>query len=89
MSPIAGDDSGSTNENASVTINVTANDADCLTDALLGGAVNPATVDLNTGAGGIQSSITTSQGSYSSNGSGSVTYTACHGISSVPAVLDT
>src|SRR5882762_8047085 len=73
--PIAQDDSKSTNENTQVTINVIANDADCLTDALVGGAVNPATVDLNTSTAGIQNSISTAQGSYSANGSGLVTFT--------------
>src|SRR5260221_112150 len=73
--PVAGDDSGSTNENTAVMINVVANDADCLTDALLGGKVNPATVDLNTSVAGIQNSINTAQGSFSASSGGVVTYT--------------
>ena len=73
--PVAGDDSNSTNENTPVMINVVANDADCLTDALLGGKVNPATVDLNTAVAGIQNSINTAQGSFSANSAGMVTFT--------------
>src|SRR5882762_5340238 len=73
--PVAADDSKSTNENTPVTINVIANDADCLTDALVGGAVNPATVDLNTSIAGIQNSISTAQGDFSANALGVVTFT--------------
>src|SRR5258707_6688499 len=73
--PVAGDDSKSTNENTPVTINVIANDADCPADALAGGAVNPATIDLDTSTTGIQNSISTPQGSFSASGTGIVTFT--------------
>ena len=73
--PVAGDDSKTTNENTPVTINVIANDADCPSDALAGGAVNPATVDLNTSTAGIQNSITTAQGSFSADATGVVAFT--------------
>src|SRR5882762_10329985 len=83
--PIAQDDSKSTNENTQVTINVIANDADCLTDALVGGAVNPATVDLNTSTAGIQNSITTAQGSFSADATGVVTFTPAQNYSGTAA----
>jgi hypothetical protein len=73
--PVAADDSKSTNENTAVTINVIANDADCPSDVLAGGAVNPATVDLNTATAGIQNSISTTQGNYTANAMGVVTFT--------------
>jgi gliding motility-associated-like protein len=73
--PVAADDSKSTNQNTPVTINVIANDADCPSDVLTGGAINPATVDLNTSVAGIQNSISTPQGNYSVDAMGIVTYT--------------
>src|SRR5882672_12165452 len=73
--PVAADDSKSTNENTSVTVNVIANDADCPSDALQGGAVDPATVDLNTSTSGIQNSIATAQGNFSVTATGVVTFT--------------
>src|SRR5882762_3543769 len=83
--PVAGDDSKSTNENTSVTINVVANDADCLSDALVGGAVDPATVDLNTSTAGIQNSINTAQGSFSADATGVVTFTPAQNYSGTAA----
>ena len=83
--PVAGDDSKTTNENAPVTINVVANDADCPSDALAGGAVNPATVDLNTSTAGIQNSITTAQGSFSADATGVVTFTPAQNYSGTAA----
>jgi len=83
--PVAGDDSKTTNENTPVTINVIANDADCPSDALVGGAVNPATVDLNTSTAGIQNSITTAQGSFSADATGVVTFTPAQNYSGTAA----
>src|SRR5882724_5861226 len=84
--PVAADDSKSTNQNTPVTINVIANDADCPSDALVGGAVNPATVDLNTSTPGIQNSMNTAQGSFSVSATGVVTFTPGQDYSGIAAI---
>jgi gliding motility-associated-like protein len=67
--PVANDDATTTNEEIPVTINVVGNDTD------VDGTINTATVDLNTSASGIQNSRNTSDGTYSVNASGIVTFT--------------
>lgn len=68
--PVAVDDSGVTNEDTPVTLlAITANDTD------VDGAVDPATIDLDLSAAGIQNSGTNAFGSWSVNASGDLTYT--------------
>ncbi|HEY3405732.1 MAG TPA: tandem-95 repeat protein, partial [Ohtaekwangia sp.] len=68
--PVAVADAATTNEETSVTIDVTDNDSD------IDGTINVATVDLNTSSGGIQNSITiASVGTFSVNTAGIVTFT--------------
>jgi len=69
VAPIAANDATSTNENTAVNINVIANDTDS------DGTINKGSVDLNTSQNGIQNSASTTQGTYSVNGNGVVTYT--------------
>ncbi|MBS1542731.1 MAG: tandem-95 repeat protein [Bacteroidetes bacterium] len=66
--PVAVNDAATTNEDTPVTLNVVANDTD------VDGTVDPASVDLDTGTAGIQSSFTNASGSWSVNASGVVTY---------------
>src|SRR5690606_598924 len=73
--PVASDDHASTNEVTSVVIDVVANDTD--TD----GTIDPATVDLNPGMGGIQDSFTNAAGTWSVDASGNVTYLPAVGFS--------
>ena len=68
--PVANADIASTPENTPATFNITGNDTD------EDGSIATNTVDLNPAADGIQTSFTVSgEGSYTSNGSGSVTFT--------------
>ncbi|HEY3403912.1 MAG TPA: Ig-like domain-containing protein, partial [Ohtaekwangia sp.] len=68
--PVAVADAATTNEETSVTIDVTDNDSD------IDGTINVGTVDLNTSSGGIQNSITiASVGTFSVNTAGIVTFT--------------
>jgi gliding motility-associated-like protein len=67
--PVAVDDHKTTNEDTPVTLNVVLNDTD------VDGTVNPATVDLNPYAGGIQNSITNEFGTWSVSNAGVVTFT--------------
>ena len=69
VAPVANNDNTTTTENTAVTINVVTNDTDS------DGAIDATTVDLNTTQGGIQNSSTTTEGNYSVNSSGVVTYT--------------
>lgn len=68
--PVAGDDSASTPRNTSVAISVLQNDTD-------DGTINVASVDLNPGLAGQQTSVTCSRGGYASVNlaTGVVTYT--------------
>jgi len=62
-----------------ITINVLANDTD------VDGTINTASVDLNLSVAGIQTSYTVAgQGVWSSNGSGSVTFTPDSGLVDQP-----
>lgn len=67
--PVATNDAASTTEETLVTINVIANDSD------IDGTIDVATVDLNTSTSGIQTTNTTSAGTFSVNSSGVVSYT--------------
>src|SRR5690348_14953791 len=80
--PVANDDSGNTNENVALAINVVANDSD---PDLLGG-IAASTVDLNVSTSGIQSSNNTAQGSYTVNASGVVTFTPANGYSGIASL---
>jgi gliding motility-associated-like protein len=67
--PIANNDITGADENETVSLNVVANDLD------IDGTINAATVDLNPGVPGIQTSRTVSGGTFAANTSGQVTYT--------------
>jgi gliding motility-associated-like protein len=67
--PVAAADATSTNEDVAVTLNVVSNDVDP------DGSINPASVDLNTGVAGIQSSNTIAAGTFAVSSLGVVTYT--------------
>lgn len=67
--PVAVEDRASTKVNTKVDINIVANDTDS------DGTIDATTVDLNTGAGGAQKSVTTAQGEFDVNDSGVVTFT--------------
>ncbi len=67
--PVAVNDNPVTNEDVPAVFSVTANDTDS------DGTINTATVDLDLSTPGIQSSITTPEGSWTVNASGTVTFT--------------
>jgi len=67
--PVATNDAATILEDAVATINLIANDVDP------DGSINGATVDLNTAVAGIQNSLTTTEGTFSVNGSGMLTFT--------------
>src|SRR5687767_10752417 len=71
FNPDANDDAGTGTEDNSLIINVTANDIDL--DPT--GNIDPATVDLNLTTAGIQGSVVTAEGSFSSDALGNVTFT--------------
>jgi uncharacterized repeat protein (TIGR01451 family) len=87
-SPIAVDDEATTPPNTAVTFAVAANDL-----ANDGAAINPATIDLDPNTAGIQPSITTAQGTFTTVGapSGSVLFTPTSptftGTASTPYVI--
>ncbi|MBT1686404.1 tandem-95 repeat protein [Dawidia soli] len=66
--PLANNDLAVAEENETVTINVLENDTD------IDGTINAATVDLNTSQTGIQTSITTTAGTFTVSGAGVVTF---------------
>jgi gliding motility-associated-like protein len=67
--PVAVNDNGATSQNSAATINVVANDTDS------DGVIDAAKVDLNTTTAGIQNTNSTTQGTFSVNNIGIVTYT--------------
>lgn len=68
--PVANNDSVTTPEDTPVTFSVTANDTDP------DGSIDNASLDLNTGAGGIQTTRSIAgQGTFTSDGAGNVTFT--------------
>jgi gliding motility-associated-like protein len=67
--PVAVNDDATTNEDTPVTFNVTSNDTD------VDGTINAGTVDLDPAAAGIQNTFTNTEGSWSVNATGDVTYT--------------
>src|SRR5688572_18804328 len=69
--PVAADDAGSVNEDTELTLNIVSNDS----DADVGGAINPATVDLDPGTAGQQTSLTNAQGEFEVDPLGVLTYT--------------
>lgn len=69
IAPVAVNDTGGTTVNKATTVNVVANDTDS------DGSIDATKVDLNTATAGIQSTANTSQGSWSVNPQGVVTYT--------------
>lgn len=81
--PVANDDIVvSTTDILPVTINVVANDTD------VDGTVNPATVDLDVNTAGIQTTLTIAgEGTWTTNGSGMVTFTPTSGINNQPTPL--
>jgi gliding motility-associated-like protein len=66
--PMANDDAATTAEDTPVTFNVVSNDTD-------DGSIHTSTVDLNPLVGGIQASLTTTEGSFTVNALGALTYT--------------
>ena len=66
-SPVANADAITTSENTAVSINVVSNDTD-------DNAINTATVDLDPSTGGIQTSLTLANGTFTVNSSGVVTF---------------
>lgn len=74
--PIANADATSTNENVPVNLNLLANDSD-------DNGLNSATVDLDPGTGGFQTSISPVGGNVSVDGSGIITYTPSPGFSGI------
>jgi gliding motility-associated-like protein len=83
--PVASNDAATTNEDASVSLNVVTNDSD------VDGTINAATVDLNTAVAGIQNSSTTSEGTFTVNATGVVTFTPTanfNGTASVAYTVD-
>lgn len=68
-SPVANNDVTKTFENTSVTINAVGNDTDS------DGAIDPSTVDLDPSVSGIQTSYSATQGNWSVNASGVITFT--------------
>ena len=66
--PTANDDHTSTNVNASVSLNITTNDVD------IDGSIYDPSVDLNTSSAGIQTTITTAQGTWTSDNAGHVLF---------------
>jgi gliding motility-associated-like protein len=69
VAPVAVNDAAGTTINKAVSLNVVANDTDS------DGRIDPTKVDLNTATAGVQSSANTSQGSFSVDSQGVVTYT--------------
>ncbi|HEY8933912.1 MAG TPA: tandem-95 repeat protein, partial [Cyclobacteriaceae bacterium] len=67
--PVAVNDAASTNENVTVSLNVTTNDSD------IDGSINVATVDLDVSTSGIQTSKSVTLGNFSVNSLGLVTFT--------------
>lgn len=67
--PIAANDVISTNEDVAVTINILGNDID------LDGSLVASTIDLNQAVAGVQTSITTPEGTWSVNAAGQVLFT--------------
>src|SRR5690606_27396745 len=67
--PVAVADNAVTNEDTPVTFSVVANDTD------VEGPVNAASVDLDPGTAGIQSTRVLTDGTFSVNGMGQVTFT--------------
>ena len=67
--PVANDDSATTDEDMPVVLVVTANDTD------VDGNIDPATVDLDTGTPGVQSTFVAPGGTFTSDGLGNVTFT--------------
>ena len=65
--PVAVNDAVATDENQSVALNVISNDTD-------DNAINPASVDLDPATGGIQNTLTLTEGTFSVNASGIVTF---------------
>ena len=67
--PVANDDAAMTNEDTPVTFSLTGNDTD------LDGAIDQASLDLDLGTPGIQTTFTVAGGTFNYNGAGSVTFT--------------
>ncbi|RAW01361.1 tandem-95 repeat protein [Pseudochryseolinea flava] len=66
--PVAVNDATTTNEDASVTLNVVSNDTD------EDGTVSASSVDLNTATAGIQNSLSVAEGNFTVSASGVVTF---------------
>ncbi len=80
--PVANNDAGSASDGVAVTIDVVANDTD------IDGTINPATVDLDVAASGIQSTKTvSSQGTWTVNTSGIVTFTSVANFNATATLL--
>lgn len=69
--PIAGDDNSSTVEDTPVTFNLTGNDS----DIDVGGSIDLATLDINPAEAGIQTTLSTNEGTWQVVGGGDVTFT--------------
>ena len=80
--PVAANDSATTTAGTAVTLNVVSNDTDTSP-----GTVNAATVDLDPGTSGTQTSLTVSgQGTYAVNSSGVVTFTPATGFTGTSSI---
>lgn len=78
--PVAVDDFATTDENTAVLFDITANDTD------IDGTIDGASIDLDPGAGGIQPSVTTSQGTFEADASGEVTFTPALSFSGTASI---
>lgn len=81
--PVAVNDAATTNEDTPVSLNVVTNDNDP------DGTINAATVDLNTATAGIQNSFTSTDGTYTVNASGVVTFTPASNFNNPSSVTYT
>lgn len=78
--PVAGNDAIVTNEDVAASVNLLSNDTDA------DGTIDPATVDIDLNAGGIQNTRLTAAGSFAVSSSGILSFTPAanyHGVSSI------
>jgi gliding motility-associated-like protein len=72
--PVANNDAASTTQGSSVSFNILSNDTDA------DGTINPASVDLNPSTPALETSLSNSNGTYSVNPSGLLTFTPSSGF---------
>ncbi|HZY78731.1 MAG TPA: Ig-like domain-containing protein [Cyclobacteriaceae bacterium] len=83
VAPVANNDNATTTKNKVVTIRVTDNDTDS------DGTIDVTKVDINTALGGIQTTNQTTQGSFSVNNLGIVSYTPANNFTGIAALTYT